>query len=250
MPNHCYTEMHVEGTKERLDEFLEFMTERDEAGKPISEFSFQKVIPRPKELDIESGSIGSLGYEVFFQEGDRWMHILTYPWVAEHNISTREELQEFFRNKDDKDYEAAGRQYHENIQKYGFTTWYDWNCANWGTKWNAYDVSVVREDDERAFITFLTAWSFPEPIFDALFDKFEDLSFTGIIDEEGGFFYGELKGNSVEFYDGVRPGNEYTEEDEEEEIEEITRQIEASKGITRLPQVEGGRKLIIPKEDE
>lgn len=46
----------------------------------------------------------------------------------------------------------------ENVINYG--NWYDWSVANWGTKWNAYDINV-----EGDCITFDTAWSTPAPIF-------------------------------------------------------------------------------------
>lgn len=29
-----------------------------------------------------------------------------------------------------------GKQYVENIKKYGYPQWYDWCVENWGTKWN------------------------------------------------------------------------------------------------------------------
>lgn len=39
--------------------------------------------------------------------------------------------------------------------------WYHWRLENWGTKWNAYDASVVSVNGNCATITFLTAWSTP-----------------------------------------------------------------------------------------
>jgi len=226
--------MHVHGTKERLDEFLKFMTEYDENGKPVDDFSFQNVIPRPKELDVECGSIGDFGYAAFFSENSNdWKRILTYPWVIEKGITTREQLQAYFRNEDPK-YEELGRIYYENIKKYGYHGWYGWNCDHWGTKWGACHVHVDREADDRVYIRFDTAWSFPEPIFNKLFEQFDDLDFVGTIDEEGGFFYGNLTGHSMEFFDGVRPGNEWI--DEEEDDEEIE-----TPGHTR--------KLTIPEEE-
>lgn len=51
--------------------------------------------------------------------------------------------------------------------------WYNWNIANWGTKWNAYDV-VLNEaiDNDHPFLgyTFTTAWSPPTGVMLALVD--------------------------------------------------------------------------------
>ena len=50
--------------------------------------------------------------------------------------------------------------------------WYDWSIYNWGTKWNAYQISrdgnVVRFD---------TAWNMPDPIFRELSALFPNLTF-------------------------------------------------------------------------
>ena len=46
--------------------------------------------------------------------------------------------------------------------------WYSWSIENWGTKWDADDVSVVRKSNTRALIYFDTAWSAPIPIYEAI----------------------------------------------------------------------------------
>ena len=53
-----------------------------------------------------------------------------------------------------------GRQYLSNYKKHGYCTWYRWAIDNWGTKWNACNVSVGKSS-----IYLDTAWSFPAPIF-------------------------------------------------------------------------------------
>ena len=53
----------------------------------------------------------------------------------------------------------------EERQKYGSDNWYDWSIAHWGTKWNAYDSHLDKENNT---ITFDTAWSCPIPVLDAL----------------------------------------------------------------------------------
>jgi hypothetical protein len=50
----------------------------------------------------------------------------------------------------------------------GHCDWYDWNCANWGTKWNAYDCNRIAQ----SLVEFDTAWSHPRPVIDALAARF------------------------------------------------------------------------------
>ena len=47
---------------------------------------------------------------------------------------------------------------------------YEWCIANWGTKWNAYDIGFGYDE-----IYFCTAWSTPKPIFAELSKRFPDL---------------------------------------------------------------------------
>ncbi len=58
----------------------------------------------------------------------------------------------------------------------GHSNWYDWRLEHWGTKWNAYDCTllIVPKSDvdsseiNRLRFQFTTAWSFPVPIFNRL----------------------------------------------------------------------------------
>jgi hypothetical protein len=54
------------------------------------------------------------------------------------------------------------------LKEYGHTSWYEWSIANWGTKWNAYQVERVSD----TVIKFQTAWSMPAKWFEKLIDKF------------------------------------------------------------------------------
>lgn len=53
----------------------------------------------------------------------------------------------------------------------GVVCWYEWNVANWGTKWGAYDAVI---DDRADRLEFDTAWSHPLPVVQALARKFPD----------------------------------------------------------------------------
>lgn len=73
--------------------------------------------------------------------------------------------------------------------------WYHWSVANWGTKWNSYDVewksdNVIRLD---------TAWSIPQPVYRALAEKFPNVKFfVFFADEDRGSNCGLLVLNGDE----------------------------------------------------
>lgn len=69
--------------------------------------------------------------------------------------------------------------------KYGFDNWYDWRCANWGTKWNACD-SNYNEDEET--LTFDTAWSVPIPILAKISQENPEKTMDVYSEEETGWF--------------------------------------------------------------
>lgn len=48
-----------------------------------------------------------------------------------------------------------------NVKKHGYMNWYDWSVDNWGTKWDANDVSCKRIADDELQICFCTAWAPP-----------------------------------------------------------------------------------------
>jgi len=54
------------------------------------------------------------------------------------------------------------------LKEYGHTSWYDWSNANWGTKWNAYEVQRVSD----TVIKFQTAWSMPAKWLENLVERF------------------------------------------------------------------------------
>lgn len=52
--------------------------------------------------------------------------------------------------------------------------WHRWNSDNWGTKWDAYDVSV---DLDGNMFTCNTAWSMAFPVWEALSKKYPEALF-------------------------------------------------------------------------
>ena len=64
------------------------------------------------------------------------------------------------------------------VAKYGFSSWYDWNIANWGTKWDFNLENVEREDANTVTAAFDSAWAPPTNAYEKLMELgFEVVAF-------------------------------------------------------------------------
>lgn len=86
--------------------------------------------------------------------------------------------------------------------------WYEWNIANWGSKWDLCDVEFLDSEDswEEGIVqfSFNTAWSPTTQIITALAKEHKKLSFTYHYYEGGSDYWGQhffKKGEEVS-YDG------------------------------------------------
>ena len=57
-----------------------------------------------------------------------------------------------------------------NIEKHGFKDWYDWNCNNWGTKWDFNLENVENPDPNTVTAAFDTAWAPPIEAYNKLME--------------------------------------------------------------------------------
>ncbi len=106
-------------------------------------------------------------------------------------------IQCFLRTEEGKRLFALGKQRSENVQKYGYPDWYEWNIANWGTKWNASDTFV---DWDARQIIFRTAWAAPEPVMRTLQKAFPNAEFEWLYaDEDIGYNTGIATSKDGEF---------------------------------------------------
>lgn len=81
-----------------------------------------------------------------------------------------------------------------NIKKYGYAGWYDWNVANWGTKWNSVEARGHNGDTGSGtyVFTFSTAWSpVGEKVMYRLSRRFPSLTITHEFHEEAGMYPSE-----------------------------------------------------------
>ena len=139
---------------------------------------FNKIIPMPESLSIESGSRGEMGlvflYITSLDLNIKNTIIKAYkslnPFNKDIYISTyfkriNSDIEKYKNDKEFKESIELGKKYLDNYIKYGYCTWYNWSIDNWGTKWNVEDeVTVIEIDDNKYKITFYTAWSCPTGI--------------------------------------------------------------------------------------
>ncbi len=98
--------------------------------------------------------------------------------------------------------EAHEAQMKRNIDTFGAKDWYDWNIANWGTKWDFALENIDRQDANTVTAAFDSAWA---PPVDA-YVKLCALGFEikAYYYEPGMAFCGVWEGNEEDFVDDYR----------------------------------------------
>ena len=182
MPNWCYNTLSVSGNEKNMKKFYDSLSQKFKEGdcdyKNEILLDFNDFVPRPKSLDITSGSSVVNALKVINKEAD----FDDYP------------------NLKDKDYEEA-RNYISNVEKYGHGDWYSWSYENWGTKWNASGVYVSNKDKDFCMISFESAWAPPIPVIDALMEQHPELNVELEYSESGMGFAGKYGREGDHTYD-------------------------------------------------
>jgi len=138
MPNHVQNDICIKGPKATLEQIAEFMR------GPDSAFDFNKILPMPAELQ----SIATGGTTIDGKQYRRW------------------------RTVDGKDIGIDDAEIARLTAEHGASDWHDWACHHWGTKWNAYSVGEPTMTSRSLRYRFDTAWASPEPVLQAIADKF------------------------------------------------------------------------------
>lgn len=186
MPNWCYNKLTVRGNKNDIKAFLERSraTDKDNVVLDNKYSILQGHYPRPPELN---------GIQTGFRKDENG---------KEHRI---------WRGQDalDSDYDEKNDTFFtdeeiEELKKKtnGFTNWYDWCIAHWGTKWGDCDTELIDQDEENLLFRFETAWSPPEAAIDQIARDWPYLIFYLTYEEEGMGFEGFAKWINGEWHSG------------------------------------------------
>ena len=183
MPNWVITKIYITGPEDKIKEFEGkcLRPNRGEDGEFQRTFSFDRIKQRPKELlntispnpkpevrkvkDMQGNEIVVEVYRDIINE-----------WDIQSAIKRGETPPEPIPCNN-----ATPDQQEELRQKYGSSNWYEWNCDNWGTKWDCSDSHYTEEDK---ILQFQTAWACPEKIIAEMKLAFPDLRFDGSYADE------------------------------------------------------------------
>jgi len=81
----------------------------------------------------------------------------------------------------------------ENVPESGYEIeGYSWCVEHWGVKWNASEIQIEEDREDRVTIHFNTPWAPPIPIFKKLGSLFPRIQFTLYYYERGQMFHGRL----------------------------------------------------------
>ena len=88
---------------------------------------------------------------------------------------------------------------YNNQKKYGYSDWYSWSVANWGTKWDACDTDITAHSEDVLQLRFSTAWNLPKVWLERLFtmEEFMPLRIVHFHEDEGECVGGRTKKNGL-----------------------------------------------------
>ena len=206
MPNWCANQLDVQGDEAEVARLIELVKGEDDA------FDFSNIVPIPdspyyavnegqndflcgcKKVWVETkAQVGLYGEEGYEKAEGHW-EVGGLPIIKEvlGNGTIQDSVAAMFGGSDVCPAHKVGQISSQP------DWWYNWNVANWGTKWNCGEVWHDRTTEEitevgRTSYNFDTAWSPAEPVVAALAEQFPTLSITHRYCEGGMGFAGEVE---------------------------------------------------------
>ena len=246
MPNWCVNQVDVNGDEAEVARLIEFVKGDEDA------FDFAKIVPPPdsplysvsdKQNHFQCGCepvyvelphlpevvsyTDSDGNDVMRKQGEWQVNGLPLKKSFESNGTIQDITHIGFGGKEvcpihDKDKNSSHPDW-----------WYNWNVANWGTKWNCGEVWHDRTTEQiteagRTSYNFDTAWSPAEPVIAALAEQFPKLAINHRYCEGGMGYAGE-----VIYNDGVEVSREEYSGGEELPDEAYFDEGDGSRGYER-----------------
>lgn len=195
MPNWVTVRVKAENPQMLKEKFTRPLIEGEdnttECGEEVSRMiDFNVLVPRPKDLDIDSGCCEYLNEnhyykfqkDLLYKQRTRINPVLAP--LYDEEVTQEEFVKRAMRKIYPKRLTTFDNVYnlgataltdkdtvkehliniikgYFNFHRYGYVNWHDFDIQEWGTKWNA---DTLYEDLEHGYVEFKTAYSCPFPI--------------------------------------------------------------------------------------
>lgn len=217
-----------------------FINELNVLGQEESRFDFNAFVPMPKGIELSQSTTEVTGWDDFKKQGDKKLKDVKMTprltgLITALDLTDENTVNDVIKALEDKHYpdvdlsgidlhskesredivlnfkivEYQSRLHEENLQNYGYATWYDWSIENWGTKWNASHTQIHDEGSNFLVFSFDTAWGMPTPIYEKMVEDYPNLEFSIEVTEEAAFFAYHITQDD----DGQLVYTEYTQEE-------------------------------------
>ena len=208
MPNWCENFMTISNPKVFKEKCIK-------DGK----FLFSNIMPMPEHVKV----CDRLGIE-----NESFEDALIKEGITKDSLKSEKPLSNTFFTRSVIDYLYVRDWLHSEADRTGveLTNWYEWNCDNYGTKWDLCGDDVNMEELEEAIqnnteyrFGFDTAWSPPEPVLEKMAELGVEFDWGC---EEGGFgiyMEGRSDGKSFDCWDVEPPEDDDDYEDDEQNKE-------------------------------
>lgn len=192
MPNYCQSLLTITGDSDVIENLEQAMFSSED-GKTFLDFN--KIVPMPGTLSIRSGGHVEKTSSLLYPKPDskEWeiedlikTYSSNFPEDAVPPVSVEQIIALLKQTPEGRLKLLEGHLYHRNLKQYGYSDWYSWRRAHWGTKWKIVDFERL----ELGRFSFSTAWSPPTQVIAALAEQYPMLKFNFIYVELGCWFAG------------------------------------------------------------
>lgn len=223
MPNHITTVCTVTGEEADVAAFVAAHIREHEKRSDRQVFDFETIIPPPQSIKDTyrpmPGQPNPEGLPESCGDGQVEMYAqclinyrkarhayVGYSWLPS-NVVTWGQLREWL-DANSPSAQFWGKRMLLAAADTGYPGWYEWNVANWGTKWDAYQYKERSREPGTFIFQFQTAWNVPVPIFRKLGTMYPKLVFSVVAIDEGGPEYeGTVRGELCAIH-GTTPDRE------------------------------------------
>lgn len=158
MPNWAYSQTTITGPKESLKKMLDHGKDHIRHFSDGDAITMGSWFPRPETYDKYDTTNYPNGEKLVI--GGKY-----------NDEPITEELIERFKQATK-----------EQKEKYGAVGWYEWNCKNYGCKWDC-PIDIVEAEDKAEFL-IKSPWGIPDVWFESMSKMYPDLVFTVKADYE------------------------------------------------------------------